>query len=109
MAALVIDVGSWYHAQRKLQTAADAAALAGAQELPTQPSTAHDRRAIDYAQRNYAGMPAPTVTFPDRGDDRRTRHRRHARDLRPERINSSTFSVVTVHAHAQARSACRSS
>ncbi len=34
MAALVVDVGSWYQAQRHLQTAADAAALAGAQELP---------------------------------------------------------------------------
>ncbi len=34
MAALVIDGGSWYRAQRQLQRAADAAALAGAQELP---------------------------------------------------------------------------
>ena len=34
MAALVVDVGSWYQADRRLQTAADAAALAGAQELP---------------------------------------------------------------------------
>ena len=40
MAALVIDGGSWYQADRKLQTAADAAALAGAQELPTQQSQA---------------------------------------------------------------------
>jgi Putative Flp pilus-assembly TadE/G-like len=40
MAALVVDVGSWYRADRHLQTAADAAALAGAQELPTKPSTA---------------------------------------------------------------------
>jgi Putative Flp pilus-assembly TadE/G-like len=64
MAALVIDGGSWYRAQRHLQTAADAAALAGAQELPTKPSTATDV-ALDYAQRNYAGIPDPTVTFPD--------------------------------------------
>jgi hypothetical protein len=34
MAALVIDGGSWYRADRHAQTAADAAALAGAQELP---------------------------------------------------------------------------
>ena len=34
MAAAVIDVGSWYRADRKLQANADAAALAGAQELP---------------------------------------------------------------------------
>jgi hypothetical protein len=64
MAALVIDGGSWYRAQRHLQTAADAAALAGAQELPTKPSTATDV-ALGYAQRNYAGIPAPTVTFPE--------------------------------------------
>ena len=75
MAALVIDVGSWFHAQRKLQTAADAAALAGAQHLPTQQSTALTV-ALDYAQRNYSGIPAPTVTFPEHGDDRRRRHRR---------------------------------
>ena len=34
MAGLVIDVGSWYRSQRNLQSDADAAALAGAQELP---------------------------------------------------------------------------
>lgn len=33
MAALVIDVGGWYRAQRQLQTVADAAALAGARDL----------------------------------------------------------------------------
>src|SRR4051794_41828273 len=32
--ALVLDVGSWYRAQRAAQSAADAAALAGAQFLP---------------------------------------------------------------------------
>ena len=31
MAALVLDVGSWYRAKRNLQATADAAALAGAQ------------------------------------------------------------------------------
>ena len=34
MGALVIDGGSWFRAQRHLQTSADAAALAGAQDLP---------------------------------------------------------------------------
>ena len=82
MAALVIDVGSWFHAQRKLQTAADAAALAGAQHLPTQQSTAL-AVALDYAQRNDAGIPAPTVTFPNTSDDPRRRQGRHARHLRP--------------------------
>jgi len=58
MAALVIDGGSWYRAQRQLQSAADAAALAGAQELPTGSAEAV---AADYAQKNYT---APSVTFP---------------------------------------------
>ncbi len=35
LGALVVDGGSWLRAQRHLQTAADAAALAGAQDLPT--------------------------------------------------------------------------
>ena len=82
MAALVIDVGSWYHAQRKLQTAADAAALAGAQHLPTQQSTA-PTVALDYAQRNYAGIPAPTVTFPDAATIDVAATGGHARHLRP--------------------------
>ena len=44
MAALVIDGGSWYQADRRLQTAADAAALAGAQDLPTRADrSAHGR------------------------------------------------------------------
>ena len=34
MAALVLDVGSWYRAKRAAQSTADAAALAGAQALP---------------------------------------------------------------------------
>ena len=40
MAGLVIDVGSWYRDQRDLQADADAAALAGAQELPNDTATA---------------------------------------------------------------------
>ena len=40
MAAAVLDVGSWYRADRKLQTTVDAAALAAAQELPSDTSAA---------------------------------------------------------------------
>lgn len=39
-AALVVDAGSLYAERRKLQTAADAAALAGVQELPADPAKA---------------------------------------------------------------------
>jgi Putative Flp pilus-assembly TadE/G-like len=51
MAALVIDVGNWYHTKRRLQGTADAAALAGAQKLPNDPSGAQ-AMALDYANRN---------------------------------------------------------
>ena len=34
MSAFVLDVGSWFRAQRATQSTADAAALAAAQELP---------------------------------------------------------------------------
>ncbi|HEX6131425.1 MAG TPA: pilus assembly protein TadG-related protein, partial [Actinomycetota bacterium] len=40
MGALVLDVGSWYRADRAAQTTADAAALAGAQKLPDDPGLA---------------------------------------------------------------------
>jgi hypothetical protein len=51
MAAFVIDVGSWYHTKRRLQGTADAAALAGAQLLPTNSSGAQSQ-ALTYANKN---------------------------------------------------------
>jgi Putative Flp pilus-assembly TadE/G-like len=100
MAALVIDGGSWYRAQRHLQTAADAAALAGAQELPTDQTSA-TTVAHDYAQRNYAGIPAPTVSFPDPGTIDVA-----ATATAPgifARIYGSAFDEVDISAHAQAQ------
>jgi Putative Flp pilus-assembly TadE/G-like len=100
MAALVLDGGSWYQAQRKLQTAADAAALAGAQELPTRQSEAQTV-ALDFAQRNYSGIPAPTVTFPDAGTIDVA-----ATATAPgvfARIYGSAFDEIDISAHAQAR------
>ena len=60
MAALVLDVGSWYRDKRGLQAIADSAALAGAQALPENPAQAADL-AAQYAQTN--GGPAPQVSF----------------------------------------------
>jgi Flp pilus assembly protein TadG len=100
MAALVVDGGSWYQADRRLQTAADAAALAGAQHLPTEQSEAQTV-ALDYAQKNYAGIPAPTVSFPDVGTINVS-----ATAQAPgifARIYGSAFDEVTVGAQAQAR------
>jgi hypothetical protein len=100
MAALVIDVGSWYQADRRLQTAADAAALAGAQELPTDQASA-ETVALDYAQENYSGIPAPTVTFPNT----------YTIDVAATAetpgffasVVNAAFDVVTVRAEAQAQ------
>ena len=62
MTSLVIDGGSWFRTQRKVQTAADAAALAGAQDLPIDATA--QATALNYAQQNFSGIAAPTVTFP---------------------------------------------
>lgn len=51
IAALAIDVGAWLGASRKAQGAADAAALAAAQDLPASTSTAASNAAA-YATRN---------------------------------------------------------
>jgi Flp pilus assembly protein TadG len=62
MAALSIDIGSFYLAQRKAQSAADAGALAGAGVL-TSGTTAANASATSYATTNYPGSSA-VVTEP---------------------------------------------
>jgi hypothetical protein len=62
MATMVIDVGSWYRADRKLQANADAAALAGAQELPANTAAA-EATALEYADTNDGGLEAKGVKF----------------------------------------------
>lgn len=55
--ALAVDVGYWYTAKRQLQSAADAAALAGCNELAHQASTtAIEAAANDYATRNFTAV-----------------------------------------------------
>jgi hypothetical protein len=61
MAALVLDVGSWYRAKRQLQSTADAAALAGAQALPDTPGTATSL-ATSYAAKNTADLATNDVS-----------------------------------------------
>jgi Flp pilus assembly protein TadG len=51
MAALVLDVGNWFRDKRRLQGTADAAALAGAQQLPDDSSAAQGQ-AMSYANKN---------------------------------------------------------
>ena len=55
MAAVVIDVGSWYRSDRAVQSAADAAALAGAHALPGSPGQAQ-QLALEYADKNGGGI-----------------------------------------------------
>jgi putative Flp pilus-assembly TadE/G-like protein len=62
LAALVLDVGSWFRAHRSLQATADAAALAGAQELPQNPGTATSL-ANDYASKNQTGLTGVSVNL----------------------------------------------
>ncbi len=63
LVSLVVDGGSWFRTQRQVQTAADAAALAGAQNLPIDQTGARST-AVSYAQQNFSGIAAPTITFP---------------------------------------------
>jgi Flp pilus assembly protein TadG len=66
LAGLVIDVGSWYLTRAQLQNAADAAALAGAQDLPNSPSSA-TAAAQTLAADNVSGATITAVT-PYNGD-----------------------------------------
>ena len=99
MAALVIDGGSWWQAQRHLQTAVDAGALAGAQDLPTDQSGAAGH-ATSFAQQNFAGIDAPTVTVPSAGEIDVVATAQVPGVL--AKIYDAAFGTVTVRAHARA-------
>jgi Flp pilus assembly protein TadG len=62
MLAFVVDVGSWDQVHRQAQAAADAAALAGARDLPSSQTTA-TTDATSYTTKNLPGA-ASAVTFP---------------------------------------------
>ena len=62
LAAMVLDVGVWFHAKRQLQATADAAALAGAQVLPQNPSQAQ-ALAVQYGTSNGGGVADGNVSF----------------------------------------------
>ncbi|MGI5927751.1 MAG: pilus assembly protein TadG-related protein [Thermacetogeniaceae bacterium] len=64
LTALVTDVGNIVFAKRKMVTAADAAALAGAQELVNNPTNA-ESRAIEYASKNGASPAKVSVSVSD--------------------------------------------
>ena len=62
MAAMVLDVGSWFRGKRQMQATTDAAALAGAQSLPQSTSQARTL-AIQYGDSNGGGVAGADVTF----------------------------------------------
>jgi Flp pilus assembly protein TadG len=62
LAASVLDVGSWYRSQRALQATVDAAALAGAQELPYDTAAARSL-ALQYSSKNGGGVSSGGVSF----------------------------------------------
>jgi Flp pilus assembly protein TadG len=63
MAALVLDIGSWYRADRDAQSTADAAALAGAQALPV--TSEANSLASSYATKN-GGIGSGSIGFSSR-------------------------------------------
>src|SRR5690349_12962242 len=102
MAALVLDIGSWYRADRAAQSTADAAALAGAQALPYNPANA-GTLAVQYGDKNGGGVSGGNVSVTSglNPNDTITVHL-----TRPAPgVFSKLFGVnsVTVGAHATAR------
>jgi len=100
MAAAVLDVGSWYRAQRALQATVDSAALAGAQKLPESSGEA-TALANDYAAKNGGG--SITVKFSSQVVQNDTIT---VDGTKPAPgFFAKVFGVksVTVHAHASAR------
>jgi Putative Flp pilus-assembly TadE/G-like len=62
MMGAVLDVGAWFRADRKLQANSDAAALAGAQDLPEDVGAAI-ARAVEYGDKNGGDVEATDVSF----------------------------------------------
>jgi hypothetical protein len=100
MAAAVLDIGSWYRADRSLQATVDAAALAGAQALPTSTANA-SALASQYATKNGGGT--INVTFQSRvfpNDTIKVTGSRPAPGFFSKVLGVKS---VTVHANATAR------
>ena len=62
LGAMVLDVGAWFRTKRQVQATADAAALAGAQELHLDDGQAQ-ALAVQYGASNGGGVAAGDVTF----------------------------------------------
>jgi Flp pilus assembly protein TadG len=102
MAALVLDVGHWFRDKRRLQGTADAAALAGAQQLPGAPGPAKTM-ARDYANKNGGDVSASDIVVSS------TYNANDTIAVRAQRNDPGIFSRVIgvgntdISAHAKAR------
>ncbi len=99
--AMVLDVGSWFRAQRATQSAADAVALAAVQELPESTGAANGL-ATQYLAKNGGGV--AVVTFSSKFVANDTVSVRVTRQT--PGVFSKLFGInsVEVHAKAAARS-----
>jgi hypothetical protein len=98
--AMVLDVGSWFRAQRATQSTADAAALAAAHDLPESPSGAN-ALAAQYLGKNGGG--AAVVTFSSRNVTNDTVTVTVNRDTPGFFSKLFGINAVAVHAKATAR------
>jgi Flp pilus assembly protein TadG len=102
MSALVLDVGSWFRTKRRLQGTADAAALAGAQQLPGAPGQALVM-AKEYADKNGGDVSSSDIEILT------TYTTNDTISVKAARTDSSIFSKVlginsaNIHASAKAR------
>jgi len=65
IAGLVVDVGGWYLQKRQVQAAADASALAGANQLPAGWSYAQTAAQTEYTNNGKAGDSTTTTNTTD--------------------------------------------
>jgi putative Flp pilus-assembly TadE/G-like protein len=102
MAALVLDVGNWFHTKRQLQATSDAAALAGAQKLPDDPSGAATM-AMSYANQNGGNVAGSDIIISSTAAPNDTIY------VKAKRTDPGIFTSVlgigsaNIDAHAKAR------
>ena len=101
-AALTTDVGAWYRQQRQAQATADAAALAGAQVLPSDTVQAQVL-ADQYATSNGGGVPAGGITLRSDFEPNDTVVVRVRKDVPSFFANVFSIDHATVTATAAAR------
>ena len=95
--ALTFDFGTWYQAQRNLQSAADAGVLAGAQDLPDTSSASSS--AVSYVNANTSGLSSWSPSFPDTSTIDITLTKTVAGSF--SQLVGISSKTITVHARAQ--------